>query len=263
MNKETKDYVTTISELGRKRYKDEMIRFNASQKIIQLKKEHADMTADTDKKTSEKLKKQPTATKTVQVGSPVRRDTASLKAKPMPVTPDRTISNLRTVVRKPSPSVVTPHRYPHPPHHGLPMMMYPHRYGIAQLPTPLPPPMPTPMSSPSNMPPLYQHRPRQFQCPVKTAKKNSALKVEKDAIVTSSREAMSHEALHISSALMDHEFMNFEPDHITEDIFEEDNTAAPKNVEDEDILDMIKGDVWNMNIDNFNFDEDPFSFLAD
>jgi hypothetical protein len=247
-----------------------MNRFNATQKIIQLKKEHANMSAVS-------AKKMPTATKPVQVGSPVRRNMASLKGKPMPITPDRTISNLPTIAHKPPPSVVTPHRYPH---QNFPLM-YPHRYGITQLPPPLPPPMPMPpMSSPPNMPPLYQHRPRQFECnrPVRTSKKDSNSKVEKDATISSSQEAVSSheavsqdEALHLCS-LMDDEFMNFEPDHnITEDVFEEDDIAAtaaftspaPKSVEDEDILDMIKGDLWNMNIDNLNYDEGPFPFFAD
>jgi hypothetical protein len=259
VDEETKDYVSRISELGRNRYKEEMNRFNASQKIKQLQKAHANMAANAATKMGNNLKRYPIATKTVQVGSPVQRNMASLKAKPMPVTPDRTISNLPTIAHKPSPPVVTPHIYPH---QNFPSM-YPHIYGI-----PLPPPMPAPMSLPPNMPPLYQRRPRQFECnrPVKKAsKKDPNSKVEKDAIITSSREAVSHDdALHLCS-LMDDEFMNFEPDHnVTEHVFEEGNTAAfTKGVEDEDILDMIKGDSWNMNMDHFNYDEDPFPFLAD
>eukprot|EP00985_Skeletonema_marinoi_P001777 scaffold704_cov131-Skeletonema_marinoi.AAC.4 len=276
VDKETKDYVTIISELGRKRYKDKMNLFNASQKIIQLKKEHAE--ADTGKKMSGSLKKQPTASKLVHMGSPVRRNVASMKGNPIPVTPDRTMSNLPQIAHKPSPSVAIPHGYHHHHHPNLPIM-YPHRYGITQLPPPLPPPMPTTMSPPPNMPSPYQHRPRQFECnrPVKIPKKDSKedsvkdsnLKVGKDDTISSSREAkIPHdEALHINS-LMDHEFMDFEPDHVTEDVFDHDNidvfaSPATKNVEDEDILDMIKGDVWNLDMDNFNYDDEPFQFLAD
>ena len=43
IDKETKDYCTSVSDLGRKRYKETMIQYNASQKIIQLSKERAAM----------------------------------------------------------------------------------------------------------------------------------------------------------------------------------------------------------------------------
>ena len=257
MDKETKEYVTAISDLGRKRYKDEMTSFNASKKIIQLKEEHADITAVTAKT----LKKQATM-KNVHSGSPKRRNAGSLKGKPFPITPDQTISNLPiahkpSAAHKPSPEhkssfpVVTPPRrfnHPNAPYHQF------------QLPPSLPPPMPTTMLCPPNMPPSYHNRPRQFECPLNTTKKDSILKVGNDAIVDSSGD-LSHDAL------LDHEFMNFEPDHVTEDVaLEESDKAAsintvPKTVEHEDILDMIKGDMWN--IDNLNYDEDPFTFLAD
>eukprot|EP00574_Skeletonema_japonicum_P006371 CAMPEP_0201726000 /NCGR_PEP_ID=MMETSP0593-20130828/9215_1 /ASSEMBLY_ACC=CAM_ASM_000672 /TAXON_ID=267983 /ORGANISM="Skeletonema japonicum, Strain CCMP2506" /LENGTH=385 /DNA_ID=CAMNT_0048217463 /DNA_START=120 /DNA_END=1277 /DNA_ORIENTATION=+ len=257
VDKETKDYVTLISELGRKRYKDLMNRFNASQKTIQLQKKHAE--ADQARKVSENLKKQPPTTKIVHVGTPQ-------KGKAIPVTPDRTMSNLPPIVYEPSPSVANPHGYHHP---NLPIM-YPHRYGITQLPPPLPPPMPSTMSP--NMPPQYQRRPRQFECnrPVKISKKGSNSKVKKDETTSSSCEAkMPHdEALQLSSLpLLDDEFMHFEPDHITEDVFEQanmDSFASPsRNAEDDDILDMIKGDVWNIDMDTFNYDEEPFKFLSE
>ena len=268
MDKETKDYVTIISELGRKRYKDEMSRFNTAQKAIELQKKHAEAVeaakADASRKMGENQKKQPVATKVVHVGSPVRRNTTSTQVKAVPVTPDRTMSSS---AYKHSPSIVNPHGYHHP---NLPIM-YPQRYGITQLPPPLPPPMPSNMPPPPNMPSPHQQRfSRHFKCdgPVKILKNDSNFKVEKDAtsITTSRREAkMPHDgqASHLNS-LMDHEFMNFEPDHVTEEAFEQVNVeplaSPPKNAADEDILDMIKGDVWDIDMDHFNYDDEPFKF---
>ena len=254
-----------------------MNRFNAAEKIIQLQKKHAEAAeaakADASKNMDENLKKQPAATKLVHVGSPVRRNITSTKGKPIPVTPDRTAPN-RTMssfphhAHKSSPSIVNPHGYHHP---NLPIM-YPHRYGITQLPPPLPPPMPPAMPPPPNMPSPYQQRPiRQFECdrPVKISNNDSNLKVEKDATstTTSRREAkMPHDETSLNS-LMDHEFMNFEPDHITEDVFEQGNidplASPPKNAADEDILDMIKGDMWNIDMEHFNYDDEPFKFITD
>ena len=250
-----------------------MSRFNTAQKAIELQKKHAEAVeaakADASRKMGENQKKQSVATKVVHVGSPVRRNTTSTQVKAVPVTPDRTMSSS---AYKHSPSIVNPHGYHHP---NLPIM-YPQRYGITQLPPPLPPPMPSNMPPPPNMPSPHQQRfPRHFECdgPVKILKNDSNFKVEKDAtsITSSRREAkMPHDgqASHLNS-LMDHEFMNFEPDHhITEDVFEDNvkatfDSPVPKTVEDEDILDMIKGDsMWN-NLDHFNYDEDPFPFLAD
>lgn len=252
--------------MGRKRYKGLMNRFNASKKIIELQKRHAEV--DTARKVSEnnlKMQPPPPTTKIVHVGTPVRRNMASTKGKAIPVTPDRSMSNL-TQIAQPSPSVVNHHGYHHP---NLPIM-YPHRYGITQLPPPLPPPMPSTMSPPPNMP----RRPRQFECnrPVKISKKSSNSKAEKAQTTSSSCEAKEphDEPLHLSSLpILDDEFMNFEPDHnITEDVFEEQDNSDPfathsKNAEDDDILDMIKGDVWNLDMDTFNYDEEPFKFLND
>lgn len=255
--------------MGRKRYKELMNRFNAAQKIIELQKKRAE--ADTARKVSGnnlKMPPPPPTTKIVHVGTPVRRNMASTKGNAIPVTPDRSMSNLPHIAHEPSPSAVNHHGYHHP---NLPIM-YPHRYGITQLPPPLPPPMPSStMSPPPNMP----RRPRQFECnrPVKISKKSSNSKVEKVETTSSSCEAkMPHdEALQLNSLpILDDEFMNFEPDqHITEDVFEEvqdniDPFAIPsKNAEDDDILDMIKGDVWNLDMDTFNYDEEPFKFLSD
>lgn len=268
VDKTTKEYVTAISEMGRKRYRDEMARFNASQKISEHKKEQASK-GDDNASAIEPLKRQPSSKK--NVGSPARRKKGSKGGKPIPVTPDR--RNL-PIAHKPKPSapvVTPPHRYNLP---NLPMYQY-------QLPPSMPPTMPPTMpqtSSPvmpvtmsweTGMMSSYQHRARQFEyirSANTTSRQYSA--VGRDAPIRSNNESASQDdALHLNS-LMHDELMNFEPDHhITEDVFEDNvkatfDSPVPKTVEDEDILDMIKGDsMWNL--DHFNYDEDPFPFLAD
>lgn len=273
VDKTTKEYVTAISEMGRKRYRDEMARFNASQKISEHEKEQASK-GDDNASAIEPLKRQPSSKK--NVGSPARRKKGSLKGgKPIPVTPDR--RNL-PIAHKPKPSarpvVTPPHRYNLP---NLPMYQY-------QLPPSLPPTMPPTMpqtSSPvmpvnmsweTGMMSSYQHRARQFEyirSANTTSRQYSKSAVGRDAPIRSNNESASQDdALQLNS-LMHDELLNFEPDHhITEDVFEDNvkatfDSPVPKTVEDEDILDMIKGDsMWN-HLDHFNYDEDPFPFLAD
>ena len=83
---------------------------------------------------------------------------------------------------------------------------------------------------------------------------------------TSSRDTMLSDGAANINTLMDEELMNFEPEPITQDVFEEKSNAfaatAPENDEDKDILDMIQGDLWNVDMD-FNIDEEPFQFLVD
>lgn len=269
VDKTTKDYVTAISEMGRKRYREEMARFNASQKKIESEKEQASK-GDDNTTAIEPLKRQPSSKK--NAGSPARRKKGSLKGgKPIPVTPDR--RNL-PIAHKPKPSappvVTPPHRYNLP---NLPMYQY-------QLPPSLPPTvpqtstpvMPVTMSWETGMMPSYQHRARQFEyirSANTTSRQYSQPAVGRDAPIRSNNESASQdEALQLNS-LMHDELMNFEPDHhITEDVFEDNvkatfDSPVPKTVEDEDILDMIKGDsMWN-NLDHFNYDEEPFPFLSD
>ena len=117
IDEETKHYCQTVSEIGRKRYKEELNRYNASQKLIELKAEQAEMIAKRHKR-QELFKTKPA------VCSPPRLKTQESACNA--VTPDRITYAHRPVVT--------------PPHRRIEhnvSMFYPTNYGI-------PPPMPPP-----------------------------------------------------------------------------------------------------------------------
>lgn len=131
IDSETKDYCTRISEIGRKRYKETMARYNASQKIIQLKKEHAAMEVATKEKQRMELLQRK------DCESPPRPG----KAGSNPTTPDRIMSQQAPVV---TPTSTYNRSVPmHIPNMSAQAAFY--HYGP---PPPLPPPMPS-RSSPS------------------------------------------------------------------------------------------------------------------
>ncbi|KAL7552614.1 hypothetical protein ACHAWF_015851, partial [Thalassiosira exigua] len=141
---ETKDYCTRISEMGRKRYKQQMARFNASQKILQLKKEHAAM--------EHAKEKRPEIIQSKDCDSPSR---------PGKGEPDRISSHHAPIVTPPRAppnqgyNNRTPIFVPSGGHHAF------HHYGP---PPPLPPPMPHSLqgqSRPLSMPSIYHQPHRQ------------------------------------------------------------------------------------------------------
>ena len=133
---ETKAYCTKISEFGRKRYKEQMVRFNASQRIIQLKKEQA--AAAMGKKGIEPFHMKG------RTGSPPRAEKSEKNAA---VTPDRILSHQAPIVSKAPPRALKAPPIITPPNHNgsnnrVPMFVPFHHYGP---PPPLPPPMPRSM----------------------------------------------------------------------------------------------------------------------
>lgn len=121
---ETKDYCTRISEMGRKLYKETMSRYNASQKILQLKEEHAAMENARENRIEQFKKK--------DCNSPSRRG----KVKSNPTTPDR-ISSRHAPIVTPTSGGYSSNRVPMFVPSGAHAAF--HQYGP---PPPLPPPMP-------------------------------------------------------------------------------------------------------------------------
>ncbi|KAL7541630.1 hypothetical protein ACHAXR_011082 [Thalassiosira sp. AJA248-18] len=155
---ETKSYCTRVSEMGRKRYKEQITRYNASQKILQLKKEHAAMESAREKRIEQfQQKKNPS--------SPPR---PKEQGKRDPTTPDRIISQQHA-------PVVTP------PNHGynnrVPMFVPSDAHALAHAhafhhygpPPPMPPPMPHGMQNHHGMqgqhlpPPMPMYYQQQYQ----------------------------------------------------------------------------------------------------
>lgn len=87
IDKETKDYCTKISDMGRKQYKETMIRYNSSQKIIQMKEEH-----DAKKRMEQPTFKMVTKAKVCNSPTSTLPSIGKGKKKSNPVTPDRSAS---------------------------------------------------------------------------------------------------------------------------------------------------------------------------
>ncbi|KAL9183653.1 hypothetical protein ACHAXT_004509 [Thalassiosira profunda] len=135
---ETKEYCTRVSEIGRKRYKEDVTKYNASQKIIQLKKEKAAMENARKHRVEHFQAKK-------AFNSPPRQEK----------TPDRIMSQAPVVT--PQSAYSNSNRLPM----FLPSGPVPfHPYGP---PPPLPPPMPhsVPSRSPPAMPMYHQSQQQQ------------------------------------------------------------------------------------------------------
>lgn len=132
---ETKDFCTRISQIGRKRYKETITRYNAAQKIIQLKKER-EQRLDQSKKN-------------ICVSPP--RSEKGHHSKP-----DRVVSCHAPIVAH----VVTPPRSGYNDNRNPTFVPSFHQYGP---PPPLPPPMPQHCMSGQHPPsmPMYHHQQQQ------------------------------------------------------------------------------------------------------
>lgn len=169
IDKETKDYCTHVSEIGRKRYKETMIRYNASQKIIQLKEEQAAMAMEhaSRMKRTHAQQQQSQLPNTKICRSPMTLGRG--KKNSNPVTPERILSHHAPIV---TPSRSAGGGYNN--HHSQMNMNMrlnagPHAAFYQQYgpPPPLPPPMPSSMSAhrgghthPGAMPGQQQQIPR-------------------------------------------------------------------------------------------------------
>eukprot|EP00956_Cyclotella_meneghiniana_P030206 scaffold75397_cov67-Cyclotella_meneghiniana.AAC.7 len=150
IDKESKDYCTALSEIGRRKYKQTMSKFNASRKIIELKQEKSEMMAARARDgPGQHLFRTPPRTKSSRLSPP---------APPIhTVTPDRYRSNSHHEHSSPKrqpPVVVTP---PYNPYDNRRPMYYPsppyYGHGNVAPPPPLPGP-PPPM--PSNVAAYYR-----------------------------------------------------------------------------------------------------------
>mmetsp|Transcript_7583 Transcript_7583/g.16519 ORF Transcript_7583/g.16519 Transcript_7583/m.16519 type:complete len:463 (+) Transcript_7583:343-1731(+) len=135
---ETKDYCTRVSEIGRKRYKETMSRYNASQKILQLKKEHEAMENAREQRMEQFQQNK-------EIRSPPRPE----KGNRNPVTPDRMMSHHAPIVVTPSHSGYNDNRIPmfapssaHAYHHYGPPPPMPHSMPHSMQSQHHPPPMP-------------------------------------------------------------------------------------------------------------------------
>ena len=137
IDEESKSYCTKLSEMSRKRYKENMNKFNASRKILELKQEKSIMLAATE---NSQMK---------QVGTPPRAKATRplLRTTIHAVTPDRSYSSKSSDEHPPKQPVVTPSYNPHanrrPVSYPPPAPYY--GYGTSPPPPlpPSPPPMPT------------------------------------------------------------------------------------------------------------------------
>jgi len=137
IDKETKDYCTQISEMGRKRYKEVMIRYNASQKVIQLKKEHAEMQSAKNNRFGQQSK----STKSAKLcRSPTQTVHFAKAKKSNPVTPERNLSHHAAA------PIVTPSRSAYSNQFPMHVPSGPQFYGQYGPPPPLPPVMPVSQS---------------------------------------------------------------------------------------------------------------------
>ncbi|KAL3797197.1 hypothetical protein ACHAW5_006059 [Stephanodiscus triporus] len=137
---ETKQYCTRVSDLGRKLYKETMTQYNASQKIIQLKKERAAMESAREQKLDEQ-------SFMINTFNSPNRPGKSLSN---PATPDRIASGRGAKIVTPphsgfniSPSIIAPIHVPS----GAPASFY--HYGP---PPPMPSSVPHSQSHPHSMP---------------------------------------------------------------------------------------------------------------
>jgi hypothetical protein len=160
IDEETKNYCTTLSDIGRKRYMELKKRYNASQKIIELKKEQAQMIAEREKRQehfdqAKRLKtfSSPPRTKAASSSKSVTPD------RPLSNHPERPISNPHPCQphNQRSPAVVTPQ---YSGYDNRAPMFYPSPYHGSNagppppMPQHLPPSMPPP-SMPLSSPPMH------------------------------------------------------------------------------------------------------------